>query len=132
MLEKKLESAAATWPLALSSAERWVGPGWALAGDAAHTVHPLSGQGLNLGLRDAHELVSLLRWTDDVDAALRRAEWGRAADRWSMIAATDFLARSFTWQLPGAPSLRGLGLAALQAAPPLQRWLARQMMFGRR
>jgi 2-octaprenyl-6-methoxyphenol hydroxylase len=102
-------------------------------GNAAQTLHPVAGQGLNLGLRDAHTLVAALRRDGgggDVDAALKRAEWQRAPDRWSVIATTDFLARSFTWQLPGAASLRGLGLAALQAAPPLQRWLARQMMFG--
>ena len=99
-------------------------------GNAAQTLHPVAGQGLNLGLRDAAELVATLRWADDIDAALKRTEWARAGDRWSMIAATDFLARSFTWKLPGAATARGLGLAALNAAPPLQRWLARQMMFG--
>ncbi len=101
-------------------------------GNAAQTLHPVAGQGLNLGLRDAHELVSVLRWADDLDAALRRAEWARAPDRWATIAATDFLARSFTWQLPGAAAARGLGLAALQALPPVRDWLARQMMFGAR
>jgi 2-octaprenyl-6-methoxyphenol hydroxylase len=101
-------------------------------GNAAQTLHPVAGQGLNLGLRDAHELVSVLRWTDPIDKALKRADWARAADRWSVIAATDFLARSFTWKLPGAATARGLGLAALQALPPLKGWLARQMMFGRR
>lgn len=101
-------------------------------GNAAQTLHPVAGQGLNLGLRDAHELVAVLRWADDLDAALRRADWARAADRWSMIAATDFLARSFTWKLPGAATARGLGLAALQAMPPLKGWLARRMMFGSR
>ena len=70
-------------------------------GNAAQTLHPVAGQGLNLGLRDAFELVQVLRHAGDVDAALKRVEWARAADRWSMIAATDFLARSFTWQLPG-------------------------------
>ncbi len=101
-------------------------------GNAAQTLHPVAGQGLNLGLRDAHELVSVLRWAQDLDAALRRAEWARAADRWTMIAATDFLARSFTWKLPGAATARGLGLAALQALPPARHWLARRMMFGSR
>ena len=101
-------------------------------GNAAQTLHPVAGQGLNLGLRDAHELVSVLRWADDLDAALRRADWARAADRWTMIATTEFLARSFTWVLPGAATARGLGLAALQALPPLKHWLARRMMFGRR
>ena len=101
-------------------------------GNAAQTLHPVAGQGLNLGLRDAFELVQVLRHVADVDAALKRVEWARAADRWSMIAATDFLARSFTWQLPGLAIARGLGLAALQAAGPLKSRLARQMMFGSR
>ncbi len=101
-------------------------------GNAAQTLHPVAGQGLNLGLRDAYELVRVLRWADDIDSALKRAEWARAADRWTMIAATDFLARSFTWVLPGAATARGLGLAALQALPPAKAWLARRMMFGSR
>ncbi|HMO49429.1 MAG TPA: FAD-dependent monooxygenase [Rubrivivax sp.] len=101
-------------------------------GNAAQTLHPVAGQGLNLGLRDAFELVQVLRHAGDIDAALRRVEWARAADRWSMIAATDFLARSFTWQLPGLAAARGLGLAALQAAGPLKSLLARRMMFGSR
>jgi 2-octaprenyl-6-methoxyphenol hydroxylase len=101
-------------------------------GNAAQTLHPVAGQGLNLGLRDAHELVSALRWADDLDTALQRVDWARAADRWTVIATTDFLARSFTWTLPGAATLRGLGLAALEALPPVKGWLARQMMFGGR
>ncbi len=101
-------------------------------GNAAQTLHPVAGQGLNLGLRDAFVLVQSLRGRPDLDAALRRVEWARAPDRWSMIAATDFLARSFTWQWPGLGALRGLGIAALQALPPVKSALARQMMFGRR
>jgi 2-octaprenyl-6-methoxyphenol hydroxylase len=101
-------------------------------GNAAQTLHPVAGQGLNLGLRDAFELVQVLRWQGDVDAALRRVEWARAADRWSMIAATDFLARSFTWGVPGLAAARGLGLAAVQASGPLKSLLARRMMFGLR
>jgi 2-octaprenyl-6-methoxyphenol hydroxylase len=101
-------------------------------GNAAQTLHPVAGQGLNLGLRDACALVQALRFGADVDAALRRVEWQRAADRWTTIASTDFLARSFTWQGPGVAAARGLALAALQAAPPLKSLLARQMMFGRR
>jgi 2-octaprenyl-6-methoxyphenol hydroxylase len=101
-------------------------------GNAAQTLHPVAGQGLNLGLRDAFALVQALRFGADVDAALRQVEWQRAPDRWSTIAATDFLARSFTGQAPGLGALRGAALAALEAAPPLKRLLARQMMFGRR
>jgi 2-octaprenyl-6-methoxyphenol hydroxylase len=99
-------------------------------GNAAQTLHPVAGQGLNLGLRDACALVESLQRRADVDAALACVAWSRAPDRWSLIAATDFLARSFTWRLPGAAALRGLGLAALQALPPAKAALARQMMFG--
>jgi 2-octaprenyl-6-methoxyphenol hydroxylase len=49
-----------------------------------------------------------------------------------MIATTDFLARSFTWRLPGAATARGLGIAALDALTPLKSRIARQMMFGSR
>ena len=101
-------------------------------GNAAQTLHPVAGQGLNLALRDAFELVAQLRSAQDVDAALARVEWARAPDRWSMIAATDFLARSFAWQAPVLAPARALALAALQAAGPLRSLLARRMMFGLR
>jgi len=101
-------------------------------GNAAQTLHPVAGQGLNLGMRDAFELVRSLARERDVDAVLRRLEWQRAPDRWAMIAATDFLARSFTWTLPGAAAARGLGIAALQALGPVKSAIARQMMFGSR
>lgn len=101
-------------------------------GNAAQTLHPVAGQGLNLGLRDAFALVDALRRDPQVDAALRRVEWQRAPDRWTTIVTTDFLARTFAWRWPGLPAARGLGLAALQALPPLKRALAGQMMFGRR
>ena len=101
-------------------------------GNAAQTLHPVAGQGLNLGMRDAFELVLALVHSADVDTVLRRLEWKRAPDRWTMIAATDFLARSFTWQLPGAGAARGLGMAALQALSPIKSALARRMMYGSR
>ena len=63
-------------------------------------------------------------------AVLARVDWQRAPDRWPMIAATDFLARSFAWRLPGLPALRGLGLAGLELATPLKKLLAHRMMFG--
>ena len=124
------------FPLGLN-AERTLTEGRTVRiGNAAQTLHPVAGQGLNLGLRDAYELVhALARNPDvgvDVDVVLRRLEWQRAPDRWAMIAATDFLARSFTWRLPGAGAARGLGLAALQALGPVKSALARQMMYGSR
>jgi 2-octaprenyl-6-methoxyphenol hydroxylase len=101
-------------------------------GNAAQTLHPVAGQGLNLGLRDAFGLVDALRLASTVDDALRRIEWARAPDRWAMIATTDFLARSFTWRWPGLALARGSALALLNAATPLKSLLARQMMFGLR
>jgi 2-octaprenyl-6-methoxyphenol hydroxylase len=94
----------------------------------------VAGQGLNLGLRDAMALVQALRDATpaDLPRLLRGLEWARGPDRWSMIAATDFLARSFTWRWPGLPAVRGLGLTALQHLPLAKAALARQMMFGRR
>lgn len=100
-------------------------------GNAAQTLHPVAGQGLNLGLRDAYALVNSLR-RSSVDAALRQLEWQRGPDRWALLATTDFLARSFAWQLPGANTLRGLSLAALQSLKPVKSMLARHMMFGQR
>ena len=120
------------FPLGLS-AERTLTDGRIVRiGNAAQTLHPVAGQGLNLGMRDAFELVRKLARSNDVDSVLRRLEWQRAPDRWAMIAATDFLARSFTWVLPGASAARGLGIAALQALGPVKSMIARQMMFGSR
>jgi 2-octaprenyl-6-methoxyphenol hydroxylase len=120
------------FPLGLS-AERSLSSGRIVRiGNAAQTLHPVAGQGLNLGLRDAYELVQSLAHNGDVDAVLRRLEWQRGPDRWAMIFATDFLARSFVWKLPGAGVARGLGMAALQAIGPVKSALARQMMFGSR
>jgi 2-octaprenyl-6-methoxyphenol hydroxylase len=120
------------FPLGMS-AERTLTDGRTVRiGNAAQTLHPVAGQGLNLGMRDAFELVRSLARNHDVDAVLRKLEWQRAPDRWAMIAATDFLARSFTWTLPGAGAARGLGIAALQALGPVKSAIARQMMFGSR
>jgi 2-octaprenyl-6-methoxyphenol hydroxylase len=101
-------------------------------GNAAQTLHPVAGQGLNLGLRDAYALVEALRKAPDIDAALKRVEWQRAPDRWTTIATTDFLARTFAWRWPGLPVVRGLALGALQALPGVKRRVARAMMFGQR
>ncbi len=120
------------FPLGLN-AERTLTEGRTVRiGNAAQTLHPVAGQGLNLGLRDAFELVQSLSRNPDVDAVLRQLEWQRGPDRWAMIAATDFLARSFTWKLPGAGAARGVGIAALQFLGPVKSALARQMMFGSR
>ena len=72
-------------------------------------------------------------WDARMDNRMAHINLTRGADAVLVApASTDFLARSFAWRWPGLPGLRGLGLAALQAVPPLKRALARQMMFGRR
>ena len=66
------------------SAERSLADGRTVRiGNAAQTLHPVAGQGLNLGMRDAFELVRSLAKQRDIDAVLRRLEWQRAPDRWS-------------------------------------------------
>jgi 2-octaprenyl-6-methoxyphenol hydroxylase len=99
-------------------------------GNAAHTLHPVAGQGLNLALRDVHELVRQVRDAESVPAALRRFERNRAADRWSTLAVTDVLARAFTWRWPLVGTARSVGLAAMEGVSPVKSVLARQMMFG--
>ena len=84
-----LASARAAWPLAQATASRWCGPGWVLLGDAAHLVHPLAGQGLNLGLADVKALVEVLRqrepWRPLGDEKLlRRYARERIAPTWAM------------------------------------------------
>jgi 2-octaprenyl-6-methoxyphenol hydroxylase len=122
------------FPLGLNAETRLLQGRTLRIGNAAQTLHPVAGQGLNLGLRDAQALVDALREAAEtgqgLDAALARVEWQRAPDRWPMIAATDFLARSFAWRLPGLPALRGLALAGLELAGPLKTAIARRMMFG--
>ena len=130
-------SALKHFPLGLAAERTLVRGRQVRIGNAAQTLHPVAGQGLNLGLRDAFALATALRDavtgpSQNIDTALRRVAWQRAPDRWALIAATDFLARSFTWQAPGVASLRGAGMALLNRLPPLKIALARQMMFGRR
>ncbi len=121
-----------TFALGLNAERSLVNGRLVRIGNAAQTLHPVAGQGLNLGLRDAMALVEALRHDTDVDRALRKVAWARGPDRYGMIFATDFLARSFTWSWLGLGALRGLGLAALKNAAPLKSALAKQMMFGSR
>jgi 2-octaprenyl-6-methoxyphenol hydroxylase len=127
-------SALKTFPLGLNAERSLVQGRTVRIGNAAQTLHPVAGQGLNLGLRDAFELVQRLAQepatAPDVDRALRRMAWQRTPDRWALIAATDFLARSFTWQVPGLSSARGAALAALERLPTVKSAIARRMMFG--
>jgi len=128
-----LASERAAWPLQLARADRWCGPGWALAGDAAHTVHPLAGQGLNLGLADAAELARVLQdreyWRSPGDVRLlRRYERSRKGDVLAMGAVTDGLQQLFSRQGGPWASLRNWGMTGVDRTGPLKDWLVRQAM----
>ncbi len=126
-----LTSPRASWPLALGSADHWVGPGWALAGDAAHTVHPLAGQGLNLGLADAASLRAVLAareyWRGLGDEKLlRRYERARRAEVAAVGAVTDGLQLLFAQTQPVWQSVRNWGMNGFAASPPLKNWLTKR------
>ena len=128
-----LTSKLSVWPLSLSRAERWVGPGWALAGDAAHAVHPLAGQGLNLGLADVATLARVLRereyWRGlGEEKLLRRYERARQADVAAMGAVTDGLQGLFAQGDARWQALRNWGMKGFERSGPLKQWVMRQAM----
>ncbi len=128
-----LTSERACWPLQLARADRWCGPGWALAGDAAHTVHPLAGQGLNLGLADAAELAAVVsrreNWRGVGDEKLlRRYERARKAGLVAMGATTDGLQQMFDRDAQPWAYLRGWGMRGFDRSGPVKRWAARRAM----
>lgn len=124
----------ASFPLGLNALDALVsGHGHiAAVGNAAQTLHPVAGQGLNLGLRDAHALADALAQHGATPRALAAFAARRALDRRMTIGATDTLARLFTVDFAPLAALRGLALTALEFAPPVKTALARQMMFGQR
>jgi ubiquinone biosynthesis UbiH/UbiF/VisC/COQ6 family hydroxylase len=124
-----LASGRQSWPLALGRADRWWGANWVLLGDAAHQVHPLSGQGLNLGLGDVAELLRILArrpdWRSVNDEKLLR-QYARARDlpTRSVAFLTDGLWHLFSNSQPAVQELRNRGLNLINHLPPLKRWLA--------
>jgi 2-octaprenyl-6-methoxyphenol hydroxylase len=125
-------SGRASFPLGLNALDTLVKGRIAAIGNAAQTLHPVAGQGLNLGLRDAHALADALSLHGATPLALAAFAQRRALDRRMTIGATDTLARLFTVDFPPLATLRGLALTALEFVPPVKTALARQMMFGQR
>jgi 2-polyprenyl-6-methoxyphenol hydroxylase-like FAD-dependent oxidoreductase len=130
----------AAWPLALGQAHEWSGSfptnptqSWVLLGDAAHTVHPLAGQGLNLGLADVAALTQVLTqretWRPVSDQKLlRRYQRERQGATWAMQRATDGLLHLFAHPSNTVKTLRNHGLGLLNRATPIKRWLAAHAM----
>jgi 2-octaprenyl-6-methoxyphenol hydroxylase len=127
-------SGRAAFPLKLVTVRPVTAPRLAVIGNAAQTLHPVAGQGFNLGLRDAWELARILRDTspDTVgsEAMLARYRKRRTMDTGGGIFFTDFLVRAFSNDLAGMGTARGAGLACLELLAPAKRFVARKMSFG--
>jgi 2-octaprenyl-6-methoxyphenol hydroxylase len=129
-----------TFPLALEFAPRVLGERTVLLGNAAQALHPVAGQGFNLGVRDAFELAQeLLAASDEKSrdrlgdhASLAAYARRRRVDRWSGIAFTHGLLSIFGADVSLLRWPRGLALTLLDAAPPLKRMFTRAMLYGLR
>jgi 2-octaprenylphenol hydroxylase len=123
----RLDGPRAAVPLRLQHADHYVEPGLALIGDAAHAVHPLAGQGVNLGFLDAAELVAAIDLALDRHRAigalwtLRRYERARRGDNLAMLAAMDAFKRLFGTDRAPVALVRSLGLTLTDRAGPLKR-----------
>jgi 2-octaprenyl-6-methoxyphenol hydroxylase len=123
-----------SYPLGAMHAHRYYDTRLALIGDAAHTIHPIAGQGLNLGFRDAIALSGILinAWQHGLDPGsdnlLRRYQQQRRPDNLLMLAATDTLDRLFSSDNPVVRLARDIGIAAVHRTPPLKRLFMRRAM----
>jgi 2-octaprenyl-6-methoxyphenol hydroxylase len=122
------------FPLRLKVAARPVAPRCVLVGNAAQTLHPVAGQGFNLGLRDAFELTRLIVARGAPDPGehglLDTFFAQRRFDRTATILFTDSLIRLFSKDIPLLTPMRGLGIAALTLIPGARKFVARRMIFG--
>ena len=125
-----------SYPLEAMIAHRYTDTRLALVGDAAHGIHPIAGQGLNLGFRDVEVLAGLVidAIASGVDpgapALLARYQRQRRPDNLAMLAATDALDRLFSNDRRVVRMARDLGIAAVHRVPPLKRMFMRQAMGG--
>jgi 2-octaprenyl-6-methoxyphenol hydroxylase len=129
-------TARACFPLALRVSERGAHLRTVMLGNAAQTLHPVAGQGLNLGLRDAWELAATIRNAERSEIGtpqqLQAYHARRRIDRGGGVWFTDTLVRLFSNDIAPLRFARGLGLAALGAVPPARDFVLRRMTFGTR
>jgi 2-octaprenyl-6-methoxyphenol hydroxylase len=122
------------WPLSVLHAERYVAQRLALVGEAAHAMHPIAGQGLNMGLRDVAALAEVIvdahRLGLDVGGPepLARYERWRRFDNLTLITVTDLLTRLFSNDFGPLKLARDLGMAAVNRMPPLKKFFMRHAM----
>lgn len=122
------------YPLGLIHAYRYTAQRTALIADAAHGIHPIAGQGLNLGFRDILALSDLITGAqarnEDIgaDMLLKTYERARRTDNMAMAGATDILNHLFGIKLPPVRLARKLGLRAVNALPPVRRFFMKQAM----
>lgn len=120
-----------SYPLSFHLARDFVKPRFAVAGDAAHGIHPIAGQGLNLGLKDAAALAEVLldagRLGRDIGAldTLKRYERWRRFDSFTLAASTDALNRLFSNDIAPLRHLRDLGLGIVDSIGPARRFFMR-------
>ncbi len=131
--ELTLASDRASWPLMRATASRWCGPGWVLLGDAAHVVHPLAGQGLNLGLADVAALAEVIAQRESWralgdDKLLRRYVRERLVPTKAMSRLTDGLLRMFAADAPALRELRNRGMTLVNQLRPMKRWLTHRAL----
>ena len=130
----ELDSDRAAFPLALWHAREYVRPRLALAGDAAHTIHPLAGQGVNLGFLDCAALVEVLAESAAADGepfglrALRRYERWRRSENALMLGTTDALNRLFGERSMTVAAVRRLGMSLVTSQPLLRRLLVQRAL----
>jgi len=117
------------FPLFKQQATRYVTTRVALVGDAAHTVHPLAGQGVNIGLLDAASLAQVI--AESGFKRLRRYERWRRADNVSMLAGVDMLKKLFASEKPSILGLRSLGLNIVNSMPWLKNIFTRHAVGDR-
>jgi 2-octaprenyl-6-methoxyphenol hydroxylase len=123
----------AAFPLTLRYTRQSVAQRVALLGNSAQMLHPIAGQGFNLGLRDAWDLAQLIvehAADPGHGAVLARYRAARLPDRVGGIGFTDLLTRIFSNDLPLLASARGIALGLIDVMPPAKRFLMRRMIFG--
>lgn len=134
-VEKRMSFPLKLSQLQANSTQLSATPHLAVIGNAAQTMHPVAGQGFNVGLRDAESLAQHIATATPANLGsatmLGQYQASRKQDTKGGLLFTDFLVNLFSNDIVGVSALRGLGLGLLDIAPPLKQYLVRKMSFGK-